>query len=77
MALTRRTENWTTYIAYKHIDPNYRADVGFAVKNDRKWITLLQSHNKFWNEGFLKKNDFSQSRKIYYMILIIILMLCH
>ena len=66
MALTRRTENWTTYIAYKHIDPNYRADVGFAVKNDRKWITLLQSHNKFWNEGFLKKMTFLVKKDILY-----------
>ena len=66
LALTRRTENWTTYIAYKHIDPNYRADVGFAVKNDRKWITLLQSHNKFWNEGFLKKMTFLVKKDILY-----------
>ena len=38
IGLSRNTENWRTYLGYKYIDPEYRADVGFAVKNDRKWL---------------------------------------
>ncbi|MFL2990843.1 MAG: hypothetical protein ACJZZ7_03190 [Cytophagales bacterium] len=66
LGITRKTERWTTYVGYKHIDPNYRADVGFAVKNDRKWITLLQSHNKFWNNGFIKTASFTVKKDILY-----------
>ena len=43
LGITRKTERWTSYVGYKHIDPNYRTDVGFAVKNDRKWITRRKS----------------------------------
>ena len=66
LGITRKTERWTTYVGYKHIDPNYRADVGFAVKNDRKWITLLQSHNKFWDNGFIKTASFTVKKDILY-----------
>lgn len=66
LGITRKTERWTTYVGYKHIDPNYRADVGFAVKNDRKWITLLQSHNKFWDNGFMKTASFTVKKDILY-----------
>ena len=43
IGLSRNTENWRTYLGYKYIDPKYRADVGFSVKNDRKWLTYFQS----------------------------------
>ena len=66
LGITRKTERWTTYVGYKHIDPNYRADIGFAVKNDRKWITLLQSHNKFWNNSFIKTASFTVKKDILY-----------
>ena len=66
LGITRKTERWTSYIGYKHIDPNYRADIGFAVKNDRKWITLLQSHNKFWDNGFIKTASFTVKKDILY-----------
>jgi hypothetical protein len=66
LGITRKTERWTTYLGYKHIDPSYRADIGFAVKNDRKWITLLQSHNKFWDNGFIKTASFTVKKDILY-----------
>ena len=66
LGITRKTERWTTYVGYKHIDPNYRTDVGFAVKNDRKWITLLQSHNKFWDNGFIKTASLTIKKDILY-----------
>ena len=66
LGITRKTERWTSYVGYKHIDPNYRTDVGFAVKNDRKWITLLQSHNKFWDNGFIKTASLTIKKDILY-----------
>ena len=54
LGFLRSTENWTTYLGYKHINPEYRADVGFAVKNDRKWLTFYQSYKKNWDKGFFK-----------------------
>ncbi len=54
IGLSRTTENWHSYLGYKHIDPGYRADVGFAVKNDRKWITYFQSYTNFKEKGLIK-----------------------
>ncbi len=54
IGLSRTTENWHSYLGYKYIDPGYRADVGFAVKNDRKWITYFQSYTNFKEKGLIK-----------------------
>ena len=62
----RSTENWTTYLGYKHINPKYRADVGFAVKNDRKWLTFYQSYKKNWDKGFFKGTSYAIKKDILY-----------
>ena len=59
IGLSRNTENWRTYLGYKYIDPEYRADVGFAVKNDRKWLTYYQSYKSFYEKRFLKNLEYS------------------
>ena len=59
IGLSRNTENWRTYLGYKYIDPEYRADVGFAVKNDRKWLTFFQNYESFYEKGFLQKMEYS------------------
>ncbi len=59
IGLSRSTENWHTYIGYKYIEPEYRADVGFAIKNDRKWLTYYQAYKSFWDEGFLQNLVYS------------------
>jgi len=62
----RSTENWTTYLGYKNINPEYRADVGFAVKNDRKWLTFYQSYKKNWDKGFFKGASYAIKKDILY-----------
>ncbi len=59
LGLSRNTENWRTYLGYKYIDPEYRADVGFAVKNDRKWLTFFQNYESFYEKRFLQKIEYS------------------
>ncbi len=59
VGLSRNTENWRTYLGYKYIDPEYRADVGFAVKNDRKWFTYYQSYKSFYEKRFLQNLEYS------------------
>ena len=59
IGLSRTTENWHSYLSYKYIDPNYRADVGFAVKNDRKWLTYFQSYTSYKESGFLRNMTYS------------------
>ena len=59
IGLSRNTENWRTYLGYKYIDPEYRADVGFAVKNDRKWLTFFQNYESFYEKRFLQKIEYS------------------
>lgn len=59
VGLSRTTENWHSYLGYKYIDPEYRADVGFAVKNDRKWLTYFQSYSSFRDKGFLQNISYS------------------
>ena len=59
IGLSRKTENLRTYLGYKYIDPGYRADVGFAVKNDRKWLTFFQNYESFYEKRFLQKIEYS------------------
>ena len=59
IGLSRNTENWRTYLGYKYIDPEYRADVGFAVKNDRKWLTYYQSYKSFYEKRFIQNLEYS------------------
>jgi len=62
--ILRNTEHWLTLVEYKNISPGYRADVGFVVKNNRRWITLFQEYKNIINKkniqffGFGFKGDF-------------------
>ena len=53
----RNTEHWISMIEYKNLSPGYRTDVGFVVKNDRRWLTLVQGYKNIIN----KKNIQSYS----------------
>ena len=53
-------------MGYKNINPEYRADVGFAVKNDRKWLTFYQSYKKNWDKGFFKGTSYAIKKDILY-----------
>ena len=57
--LLRNTEHWISSIEYKNISPGYRADVGFVVKNDRRWLTLYHGYYNLINKKNLQSFSFS------------------
>ncbi len=62
--ILRNTEHWLSLIEYKNLSPEYRADVGFVVKNNRRWLTLYHEYRKILDKkniqsfGFGFKGDF-------------------
>ena len=52
--LSRNTEHWKSYIFYRNITPEYQANVGFVVKNNRRWGTLFHEYQNFINKKGLQ-----------------------
>ena len=52
--LYRNTENWKSYFSIRGISPNYQADVGFVVNNNRQWATLYHTYQNFPNKKGLQ-----------------------
>ncbi len=52
--LYRNTEKWMSYLTYRDFSPNFQADVGFVVKNNRKWGTLYHAYQIFPNKPALQ-----------------------
>ena len=48
--LYRNTQKWKSYFTYKDISPNFQADLGFVVKNNRRWATLYHTYQLFPNK---------------------------
>ena len=57
--ISRQTENWNSYFFYRAISANFRADLGFVPKNNRKWMTFYQGYDKILNKKYLKRFTFS------------------
>ncbi len=54
LQLYRNTEHWKSYLFYRNIAPDYQADVGFVVKNNRRWTTLFHEYQNFANTKALQ-----------------------
>ncbi|MDA9588579.1 carbohydrate binding family 9 domain-containing protein [Flavobacteriaceae bacterium] len=54
LQLYRNTEHWKSYLSLRDISPNYQADVGFVVKNNRRWATLYHVYQNFPNKEGLQ-----------------------
>ncbi|MDA9879445.1 carbohydrate binding family 9 domain-containing protein [Flavobacteriaceae bacterium] len=52
--LYRNTEHWKSYIYYRNITPEYQANVGFVVKNNRRWGTFFHEYQNFINKKGLQ-----------------------
>ena len=50
----RNTENWKSFFSFSNISPNYQSDVGFMVKNNRRWTTFFQSYQNYLNKAASK-----------------------
>ena len=54
LQLYRNTEHWKSYLYYRNIAPDYQADVGFVVKNNRRWLTFFHEYQNFANKKALQ-----------------------
>jgi len=57
--LARNTENWDTYLFYRSISPEYRADVGFVPRINRKWTTFYHGYKNFFEYDYLQELSIS------------------
>ena len=56
--LYRKTEFWQSYLFYRGLSPQYRADVGFVVKNNRRWWTLYHAYLNILNKPAIQSFGF-------------------
>lgn len=64
--LYRKTEFWQSYLYYRNISPQYRADVGFAVKNNRRWGTLFHQYLNILNKPGIQEFGFGTKIDVVY-----------
>ena len=64
--LYRNTEKWRSYLTYRDFSPNFQADVGFVVKNNRRWATLYHTYQVFPNKPALQFFSFGTKADIVY-----------
>jgi len=64
--LYRNTEKWMSYLTYRDFSPNFQADVGFIVKNNRKWGTLFHAYQTFPNKPALQYFSIGTKADILY-----------
>ena len=62
----RKTEHWKSYFFFRNISPQYRADVGFVVKNNRKWGTLYHEYINIINKPALQSFGFGTKIDLVY-----------
>jgi hypothetical protein len=64
--LYRNTEHWKSLFSVKNISPNYQTDVGFMVKNNRRWATIYNSYQNFFNKKGLQFFSFGTKADLVY-----------
>ena len=53
-------------MTYRDFSPNFQADVGFVVKNNRRWATLYHAYQVFPNKPALQFLSFGTKADIVY-----------
>ncbi len=64
--LYRKTEHWQSYLFYRNISPQYRSDVGFVVKNNRRWGTLFHEYINIINKPAVQSFGFGTKVDVVY-----------
>ena len=64
--LYRKTEFWQSYLYYRNISPQYRADVGFVVKNNRQWGTFYHEYLNILNKPGIQSFGFGTKIDMVY-----------
>ena len=62
----RNTEHWKSYLKLRDISPNFRADVGFVVKNNRRWATVYHLYQNISDRKGLQSYAFGTKADINY-----------
>ena len=66
LQLYRNTAHWKSYFSLRDLSPNYQADVGFVVKNNRRWATLYHVYQNFPNKEGLQFFSFGTKADLNY-----------
>ncbi len=64
--LYRNTEHWQSSFLYRDISPQYRADIGFVVRNNRRWATLEHQYVNIINKPGIQLFDFGTKIDLVY-----------
>lgn len=64
--LYRKTEFWRSYLYYRNISPQYRADIGFVVKNNRQWGTFYHEYLNILNKPGIQSFGFGTKIDMVY-----------
>ena len=64
--LYRKTEHWQSYLFYRNISPQYRSDVGFVVKNNRRWGTFYHEYINILNKPAVQSFGFGTKIDVVY-----------
>lgn len=62
----RNTEHWKSYIKLRDISPNFRTDLGFVVKNNRRWATVYHLYQNISDRKGLQSYGFGTKADINY-----------
>ena len=63
---SRDTEHWKSYIKFQDISPNFRTDVGFVVKNNRRWATVYHLYQSISDRKGLQSYGFGTKADVNY-----------
>ena len=66
LQLYRKTEHWQSYLYYRNISPQYRSDVGFVVKNNRRWGTFFHEYINIINKPAVQSFGFGTKVDVVY-----------
>jgi len=64
--LYRNTEHWQSVFFYRDISPQYRADIGFVVRNNRRWGTVVHRYVNIINKPGLQAFGFGTKIDLVY-----------
>ena len=66
LTFERNTEHWKSYFTYRNISPDYQTDVGFVVKNNRRWGTLRHTYQNIVDKENLRSYEFGTKLDVNY-----------
>ena len=66
LTFERNTEHWKSYFTYRNISPDYQTDVGFVVKNNRRWATLRHMYQNIVDKKNLRSFELGTKLDVNY-----------